>query len=392
MKSESPVIVLALYNRENAALRSLDSISAARYPGRNTRLVISIDNDDNKNKNIERLAIEYPWEHGEKEVIYHKERLGLREHFNFCGDLTRVYGSVIFLEDDLFVSPHYYDYALQALDFYREDNRVAGISLFSYHRLDKGGNPPPFMPVDDGYDNYFLQQASWGQVWTHNVWADYKKWFRKFGTDEYVMSLPEIPVVVKNWPGERSWKKFYISWMILHHKYYVFPRVALATNFDDLGTNRRTQSTEFQSPLLMQSKKFRFSPIDDSLSVYDSHFEILPRILKTFNPSLSEYDFEVNLYGDKKIADIRKEMVLSRIPGAKNILKFDRVMKPHELNIIFNLEGDRIFLAKRNDLLSINHTDAFIDDLVYYYRRNFSLGEIKELMWYKVRSRLMKKK
>jgi hypothetical protein len=391
MNPDLPTLVLALYNREKAAIRSLDSLAAARYPGRNIRLVISIDNDDNKNGNIERLAKEYPWEHGEKQVIYHKKRLGLREHFNFCGDLTREFGSVIFLEDDLFVSPCFYDYALQAINFYREDNRVAGISLFSYHRLDKGGNPPPFIPVDDGYDNYFLQQASWGQIWTSKVWEEYKKWYGKWGRDDYVMSLPDIPPVVKNWPGERSWKKFYITWMILHNKYYVFPRVALATNFDDLGTNRRTQSTEFQSPMLMKSKEFRFSSSDDSLSVYDPYFEILPGILKTFNPALAGYDFEVNLYGDKKIADIRKEMILSRIPGTRNILKFDRVMKPHELNIIFNLKGDRIFLAKRNELLSINHTDAFIDDLVYYYRRTFSLAEINKMMQYKVRSRFRKK-
>jgi hypothetical protein len=146
MDQKLPSLVLALYNREEAALRSLESISAARYPGRDVRLVISIDNDSNKNENIERVAREYNWKHGEKEVIYHKQKLGLREHFNFCGDLTQKYGTVIFLEDDLFVSPHYYDYALQALDFYRGDDRVAGISLFSYHRLDQGGNPPPFFP------------------------------------------------------------------------------------------------------------------------------------------------------------------------------------------------------------------------------------------------------
>jgi hypothetical protein len=39
-------------------------------------------------------------------------------------------------------------------------------------------------------------------------------------------------------------------------------------------------------------------------------------------------------------------------------------------------------------MLKINDTDAFIEDLVYYYRRNFSLREIGEMMRYKIRSRL----
>jgi hypothetical protein len=155
------------------------------------------------------------------------------------------------------------------------------------------------------------------------------------------MSLPEIPDVVKSWPGTSSWKKFYISYMIQHGKYYVFPRISLATNFDDIGTNRRTRSAEVQSPLLLRSKKFRFSSFEDSLSIYDSYFEILPRILKTLNPALEGHDFEVNLYGNKNVV---KDIVLSRVPGRKNIMQFDRVMKPHELNVIFNRKGDRIFL------------------------------------------------
>jgi hypothetical protein len=63
-------------------------------------------------------------------------------------------------------------------------------------------------------------------------------------------------------------------------------------------------------------------------------------------------------------------------------------MKPHELNVIFNRKGDKIFLTHKIDMLKINDTDAFIDDLVYYYRRNFSLREIGEMMRYKIRRRL----
>ncbi len=384
MNKNLPTLVLALYNRKGPSLRCLDSLSAAEYPGKEVRLVISIDNDDNKNRDILELAENYRWEHGEKEVIYHESNLGLRNHFNFCGDLTEEYGSVIFLEDDLFVSGYYYDYAVQALDFFREDEHVAGISLYSYHRLDKGSNPLPFTPVDDGSDNYFLQQASWGQIWTCDIWREYKKWFKVNGNDEYVNGLPDVPPEVKGWPAS-SFKKLFITYMILNHKYYVFPRVSLITNFDDIGTHRKGQTSNVQSPLLIREKKFRFSSFHDSLSIYDSYFEILPGIIKTLNPALSGYDFEVNLYGNKKLEDITKDIVLSRLKGSENIKKFNRIMKPHDLNVIFDREGDAIFLSYKEDLKEGNPLDTFIDDFRYFYRAVPYMKEIIKMIVYKIK-------
>ncbi len=384
MNINLPTIVLALYNRKEPSLRSLDSLSEAVYPNNEIRLVISIDNDDDKNKDVLALAEAYQWKHGEKEVIYHERNLGIREHFNYCGDLTEKYGSVVFIEDDLYVSRYFYDYLLQALDFYKNDSHVAGISLFSYHRLDQWINPRPFIPVDDGSDNFFLQQASWGQVWTWDMWKEYKKWFAIYGKLEFVNSQPEIPYAVKGWPGS-SFKKYYISYMILNDKYYVFPRIALATNFDDVGTNRIDKTTEYQSPLLIQKKKFMFNSFNNSLSIYDSYFEILPQIIKTLNQALSDFDFEVNLYGDKNLEDIKKEYVLSRSAGTQNIKQFNLVMKPHELNVIFNTDGDKIFLSKKESIKALKDDDIFIEDLVYFYRRLFSLKEIIKIIIYKIK-------
>lgn len=382
---ELPTLVLALYNRKEPTLRCLESLSAAVYPGKQITLVISIDNDDGKNMDILELAKNYQWEHGDKDVIFHENKLGLRDHFNYCGDLTQKYGSVIFLEDDLFVSKYYYDYAIQALKFYKGSEHIAGISLFSYNVLDQSENSRPFSAVDDGSDNYFLQQASWGQIWTSEIWRNYKKWFKKYGNKEYVNSLPEVPFAIKQWPGDRSWKKYFIAWMILHSKYYVFPRVALATNFDDMGTNRKGGSFDFQSPLLIKEKKFKFSTFDESLSIYDSYFEILPHILKFLNPELSKFDFEVNLYGDKNPEDIKKDIILSSVPGKKNIKQYGRFMKPHELNIIYSIEGNRIFLASKKGLKKNNKVDKFIEDFEYFYRRIFNLKEILKIVIYKIK-------
>jgi hypothetical protein len=366
----TPAIVVALFNRMEPASRLLETVSSANYPNRPVALVISIDNDNNKNRDILALAEAFEWKYGEKEIIYHDRNLGLRDHFNFCGDLTEKYGSVVFLEDDLFVSAYYYDYLLQALDFYDDDEKVAGISLFNYTRIEQWKDPLPFTPVDDGYDNYFIQQASWGQVWTDKMWKKFRKWFEKCGNFEYINSLPDISKTIKGWP-KSSWKKYYITYMIQTGKYYVFPRISLTANFDDVGIHRKANTTYYQSPLLVNRKKFSFSAFKDSLSIYDSYFEILPSIIKSFNPSLAEYDFEVNLYGEKAGDGINKELVLSKTGGKKNIRQFSLNMKPHELNIIFNRSGNGIFLAPKESLEMRSHDDMFVENLEYFYKGNF---------------------
>lgn len=375
-----PAIVVALYNRVKPARRLLESLATASYPsGKEIRLVISIDNEHGQNLDVKKFAEDFPWKFGSKEVIYHEKNLGLRDHFNFCGGLTEKYGAIVFLEDDLFVSKWYYDYTLQALEFYKNDPDVAGISLFNYNRIEQKVNPWPFTAIDDGYDNYFLQQASWGQIWTWQMWKPFLDWFKVNGRPEIISSFEEVPGNVKRWPNS-SWKKNYITYMILHGKYYVFPRIALACNFDDPGTHRKLETVYYQSPLLINRKQFNFGKLSQSQSVYDSFFEILPDILKQHNPDLKPFDFQVNLYGNKEKTALNSEFVLSRVRGKQNARSYNLVMKPHELNVIFNRPGNQIFLAETQSLYDSNPNDRFVKDVVYYYRNNFHFKEFQTLL------------
>ncbi len=380
MVQTSPAIVVALYNRVKPAERLLDSLAAAYYPAdAHIRLVISIDNEHDQNLDVKKFADDFHWKFGPKEVIYHEKNLGLRDHFNFCGGLTERYGSVVFLEDDLFVSKWYYDYTLQALEFYKNDPDVAGISLFNYNRIEQKVNPWPFTAIDDGYDNYFLQQASWGQIWTWQMWKPFLEWFKSNGRPEIINSFDQVPGNVKRWPNS-SWKKNYITYMILHNKYYVFPRIALACNFDDPGTHRKLETVYYQSPLLINQKKFNFGKLSQSQSIYDSFFEILPDILKKHNSDLKAFDFQVNLYGNKEKTALKSKFVLSRVPGKHNARCYNMVMKPHELNVIFDRQGNQIFLSETQSLYDSNPGDRFVNDIVYYYRNNFHFTEFLSLI------------
>ena len=65
---------------------------------------------------------------GIKKIIKHSKNLGLRAHVITCGDLVNIYDNIIVLEDDLFVSPYFYKYANDALNFIIKPNQ-----LVEYH-------------------------------------------------------------------------------------------------------------------------------------------------------------------------------------------------------------------------------------------------------------------
>ena len=168
-----PAIVTIAYNRPDSLGRLLSSLGNAKYPeGSEVTLVISIDKSDTDE--VVRLAKEYEWPFGEKVVIARKERMGLKNHVLACGDLTDTYGSIIVLEDDLYVSPSFYEYAVKALDFTEGDERIGGVSL--YNHLFNVHARRSFMAIDDGYDNWYFQFASsWGQAYTKSQWDGFKE-------------------------------------------------------------------------------------------------------------------------------------------------------------------------------------------------------------------------
>ena len=122
-------IVIVGYNRLDSIVRLLNSLLNAEYYDMDVPLVISIDASNNED--LYTYARTFVWPFGEKHVIIHKKRLGLREHIFSCGDLTEYFKGIILLEDDIYVSAHFYKYALEACNYYDEDDKVACIALYS---------------------------------------------------------------------------------------------------------------------------------------------------------------------------------------------------------------------------------------------------------------------
>ena len=159
-----PIIIVA-FNRPKALERLLNSLLKASYPGE-VELVISVDGEKEgredgktigKGEEVRRVASGFEWPFGEKKLIFHEKNLGLRRHVIFCGELNKDYEGVIVLEDDLYVAPSFYNYTLQAFEFYKGDPKIAGISLYS-HAYNETAQFP-FRPLSDDSDVFFMRRA-----------------------------------------------------------------------------------------------------------------------------------------------------------------------------------------------------------------------------------------
>ena len=260
----NPAIVVVAYNRPHSLKRLLKSLANANYPNNEIDIIISIDKADN-NKSVLDIAQEFVWTFGKKIIKYQKKNLGLRKHIIECGNISLNYGSVIILEDDLYVSKNFYYYTIAALQFSYNKEYIGGISLYNHNMNVHSGEY--FRSLDDGYDNYYFQFASsWGQAWTDKQWNNFIKWYRN---KPEIDNRDNIPAYVLSW-SEKSWLKYFIAFLVEKNQYFLYPKIGLSTNFNDAGTHVQQNSTIFQCELYFGFIKsdYNFSDIENSQAVY----------------------------------------------------------------------------------------------------------------------------
>ena len=349
MNKMLPAIVIPAYNRPHTLARLLASIKAADYPpGLKVPLVISIDPENGvPNQSVRTVAESFDWIHGPKEIILHPDHLDMLNNFLFCGNLTETYGSVIYLEDDLVLSPVFYHFVEQAHQYFSEDTRIAGVSLYAYQF--NGYHHYPFIPLMDGADVYFAQIMSiLGQSWTKAQWCRFTEWY-----ESYSMVMKEMEKPLHNvWQSFADDEYFPIQmkYLVSTDQYYVFPRSSLTTGFGDQGIHFDSSTDYFQVPIQRNKTSYRFYALDDADALYDSFMEILPRCVKRLSPALRDFDFAVDLNAIKELSHLQSDYVLTTRACANPAKTFALAMKPPEANLIFNAEGRGINLCRRSDI------------------------------------------
>ncbi|MEL7532642.1 MAG: hypothetical protein AAFN10_15090, partial [Bacteroidota bacterium] len=292
---------------------------------------------------------------------------------------------VLIIEDDLFLAPDFYRYALEATNFYKDEERVAGIGLYSCinnsfaHHL-------PFYPIPDGSSALFLQiPCSWGQVWTQKQWRAFRAWWDQKTGFSATDPIPDKP---KHW-GAHAWDNHFLKYMTEQGKYFVWPFQAYSTNFMDAGTHFDGEGNHYQSPLQMGRAPLQFLPLDESHSRYDAYFEIEPAILNHYLPELGEYDYIVDLYGIKQLALFEAPYVLTQKPVQKSIKSFSNKLKPFEMNIIQNIKGNNIYLVEKSAV--INREAREPGHLFDYYYSHIPIKALLRLLRKRIQKRFSRK-
>lgn len=352
-----PIVVVA-YNRPHCLQRILNSLSRASVPEQ-TPLIISLDRSDNEE--MATLAHGHEWPHGPKQVICHKEHLGLKEHVLRCGDLAIEHGGVVVLEEDLYVSPHFYGFAEQALSRYAGDASIAGISLYSQTMSETACLA--FLPLVDNSDMFFAQvPSSWGQCWSKSQWLLFRQWLKKKTGAKPTVYLPPD---VSRWPTTTSWKKLFAEYLIASDRYFVYPRVSLSTNFGDAGTHMLKQRYDFQVPLETQPKDYRFASLDASACIYDSFWELKPAALGKLKPEFADLSFELDIYGQKDLDRLSCDFIFTTKECSSSLKGYELALKPPVLNMLADLEGTAIKLARRGCIRNQRVIPSFAH-LAYY--------------------------
>ncbi len=346
MSDSLPAIVVVAYNRPHSLRRLLYSIQQAIFLDSDIQLVISIDGGGTTHEEVKKVAADFVWSHGRKEIISHSTNLGLIDHIFWCGDLSQKFGRIILLEDDLVVSPTFYDYATKSLDRYQSDPQIAGISLNALWF--NGFNQYPFTPLQDSGDAYFMQIAWFqGQAYTAAQWGKFRQWSQ--ANPQPVTAADPMHLAFTRFP-QTDWFPHKTRYLVQTGRYYLFPRQSHTTNFGDQGTHFSHHTDFFQVPLLMRPNRYHFPAFRDCLAVYDSFQELLPNRLQQIAPQLADFDFVTDIYGERDQPRIPTPYVLTGQPTTVAIQKYGLIMRPPEANLMYQVAGQDLFLTAVSDL------------------------------------------
>ncbi len=370
-------IVTIGYNRPDCMMRLLNSLNGA-YIDEDVPLIISLDNCGSNV--VEEAVSSFHWKHGEKKIVTHEQRLGLKKHVLSIGEWTKRYEHIIVFEDDLFVSPFFFEYVKAAVEAYGDDDRIAGIGLYNQNLNQQCGYG--FEAIDDGRDVYFMQYAcSWGQVWSQKKWRAFMEWYadhlEAFDAD------PLVPQNVCRW-NEKSWLKYHVRYCAHKGLFFVYPRISLTTNFSSAGSHAKFNDNAYQAAMLVHPKKWDMPSLDESSSQYNVFFE---NMLLYKHLALEENEVCIDTYGVRKNSGGKRYWLTTRQEGYKIVKSFGLELRPREANVVFNIPGEVI---KLYDTACSDEVKALSEQKIDHVEMHYIVKAtpLKKLSRYVVRSGL----
>ena len=334
-------IIAVGYNRPDSLRRLIRSIVHAEYGTESVDLLISIDKSDIQD-NVADAVSDVKWNYGDFRIIKQESRLGLRNHILKCGDLVDQYDAVVVLEDDLVVSPYYFDYVKETVLKYADDPNIGGISLYK-HETHPGARRP-FIPDHNGFDAYMMQFAqSWGQCWTKSMWNGFRSWY----ADNEKSDLGRdtlLPDYIVSW-NNQSWLKFFMRYLAETDKYFIYPYISLSTNASDVGEHNTNSNNDYQVALLAGRKEYRLPNLYEAVR-YDVFLERQGIENQIFSGLKGKK--VLDLYGQRHDFSGADYLISTQSLPYKQEISFQIKYRPHEINCLLVEEGNDAFVYSLN--------------------------------------------
>ena len=377
------VIVVIAFDRPASLGRLLAQLITSNYNNQEVDLVISIDKGPSQ-ENLIKICENHDWVHGTLKIIAHEQNLGLKKHVLKCGDLVADYDAIIMLEDDIFPSTSLFSFTEKAIRLSSGHENIAGISLYTPSINEFTSKK--FIPIFSTSDLFLAQvPQSWGQVWSKNMWFSFREWLSNTSLD---CSIDDrMPLGARCW-SDKSWKKLFFHYMVVMDKYFIYPSVSLSTNFYEVGTHVKRKSTLFQVPLSVTETCHDLA-LPGTQFIYDSHYE--NNYLQAFLQQRYVQKVVVDLYGSKEI-ELNVLLLTTRRLPYKIVYSYGLELKPHELNVLWNVEGNLIYLydtSKKSNVPAYSLSDEV--KLIKYYELNDWRSSLKIVindLYFSLRSKL----
>ncbi len=212
---------------------------------------------------------------------------------------------------------------------------------------------------------------SWGQIWTNRKWRFFYEWYCNSKSKNLISE--DFPRTISSWQ-ESSWLKYQNKYLVETDRFFVYPHNSLTSNFSDPGTHLKDSTNIFQVPILIAPVlNYRFNNFNCSKSTYDIFFESLN--LTDYFRDLDD-SITVDLYNTK--VKLNRFLLTTNIASKYKVIRsFGLRMRPHELNIIFNIAGSEIYLVdtfEKPDILLNNRKKWEIN--LFFYDTKIYLGRI----------------
>lgn len=252
-------LIVMTMNRANSLQRILTSLQEANYGTDRVDLDIWVDRVDStapSNLNVSRVIRDTSWKQGAKTVYMRRQPGGLYQQWMYTWDLDSPGDIAVILEDDLELSPAFYQWLKRAHSQYGDDPEVGAFTL---QRTEiRPRKPPPryyqgHLRIPRGTDIFKYRLAgSWGLAPKRETWRAFLRWFeakRRAGERPYLEDHVFTTWYKRQERGHAIARTMWTSWFI---KFVDERNIFTVTPY---APNRTTLSGCWKEPGLHFGKK-----------------------------------------------------------------------------------------------------------------------------------------